>query len=164
MDGIEFSFQPARIQAHGIAQGEIHQRHAAVDDEGLEGVVADQVEGLAGREAAEPRALVEGGEARQVAGALVAEQVVAEQVVADQAVVAEQVVVAEAAVAAKFTQRCRGTSDGRVTTRNVSVPDGAEPLIIQEGGEPARKDDTPAESQGTAPRKHRRPRRELAED
>jgi len=71
---------------------------------------------------------------------------VAEQVV-EQVVVAEQVGVAEAAVAAKYTQRCRGTSDGRVTTRNVSVPDGAEPLIIQEGGEPARKDDRPAESQ-----------------
>ena len=38
------------------------------------------------------------------------------------------------------------------------APDGAEPLIIQEGGEPTSKDDKPADKPGSGPAKER-PRR-----
>ena len=40
-------------------------------------------------------------------------------------------------------------------------PDGAEPLIIQEGGEPTSKDDKPADKPGSGPAKER-PRRPTA--
>ena len=41
------------------------------------------------------------------------------------------------------------------------APDGAEPLIIQEGGEPTSKDDKPADKPGSGPAKER-PRRPTA--
>ena len=42
------------------------------------------------------------------------------------------------------------------------APDGAEPLIIQEGGEPTSKDDKPADKPGSGPAKER-PRRPTAD-
>ena len=41
-------------------------------------------------------------------------------------------------------------------------PDGAEPLIIQEGGEPTSKDDKPADKPGSGPAKER-PRRPIVQ-
>jgi hypothetical protein len=35
------------------------------------------------------------------------------------------------------------------------APDGAEPLIIQEGGEPTSSDDKPADKSGSGPAKER---------
>jgi hypothetical protein len=42
------------------------------------------------------------------------------------------------------------------------APDGAEPLIIQEGGEPTSKDDKPADTLGSG-RAKERPRRPTAD-
>jgi hypothetical protein len=43
------------------------------------------------------------------------------------------------------------------------APDGAEPLIIQEGGEPTSKDEKPADKLESGPAKER-PRRPTADD